>query len=284
MEREAETGRILIFGGTGCIGKHMVRASVSLSHLTYIYVRPAALQTRPSNLDLHCEFHSVGVRIIEVDIVISALAYPQVPDQLKIIDAIVAAGNIKSSLEKRRKIRRATEAAGIHFTFVTANCLAAYFVNILLHPHDPRDEIVVHGNGEANAVVNYEEDVGRYTIKVGNDPRARNRVVTHRPEPNIISRHKLISLWEKKTGRSFKKVYVLQEDLVKLSQTLPPPENIPVSILHSIFVKGDMMSYEISEDDLEASRLYPEMQCTTIDQLLDIFLTNPPEPARSALE
>ncbi|XP_030447358.2 eugenol synthase 1-like [Syzygium oleosum] len=322
MAGEAEaSSKILIFGGTGYIGKHMARASVSLGHPTYIYVRPAAApRTRPSNLDLHREFRSVGVRIIEgeleeheklvaalkqVDIVISALACPQVPDQLKIIHAIVAAGNIKrfvpsdfgceedkitplppfqELLEKKRKIRRVTEAAGIPFTFVTANCFAAYFVNVVLHPHDPQDEIVVYGNGEANAVLNYEEDIGRYTIKVANDPRACNRVVTYRPELNIISQHELISLWEKKTGHSFKKVYVPEEDLVKLSQTLPPPENIPVSILHSIFVKGDLVSYEISEDDLEASRLYPEMQYTTIDQLLDIFLTDPPEPARAAFE
>lgn len=31
----------------------------------------------------------------EVDVVISALAFPQVPDQLKIIEAIKVAGNIK---------------------------------------------------------------------------------------------------------------------------------------------------------------------------------------------
>ncbi|KAI3434237.1 uncharacterized protein J3R85_006694 [Psidium guajava] len=42
------------------------------------------------------------------------------------------------------------------------------------------------------------------------------------------------------------------------------------------------MSYEINEDDLEASRLYPEMQYTAIDQLLDIFLTGPPEPPATA--
>ncbi|KAK3409730.1 hypothetical protein EUGRSUZ_J01826 [Eucalyptus grandis] len=318
MAREAEASRILIFGGTGYIGKHMVRASVSLGHPTCIYARPAGPATRPSNLNLRREFHSIGVHIIEgeleehekivaalkkVDIVISALAYPQVLDQLKIIDAIIAAGNIKrfvpsdfgceedkikalppfeEFLEKKRKIRRAIEAAGIPFTFVTANCFATYFVDVLLHPHDPSDEIVVYGNGEAKAVLNYEEDIGKYTIKVANDPRACNRVVTYRPEPNIISQHQLISLWEEKTGRSFKRVYVPEEDLVKLSQTLPPPENIPVSILHSIFVKGDMMSYEIIEDDLEASRMYAEMQLTTVDQVLDIFLTDPPEPARAA--
>nr|UVI03402.1 eugenol synthase 1 [Melaleuca bracteata] len=320
MAGEAEKTRILIFGGTGYIGKFMVRASVSLGHPTHIYVRPVTSRTRPSNLDLRREFRSLGVHIIEgeleesekivaalkqVDIVISTLAYPQVLDQLKIIDAIVAAGNIKrfvpsdfgseedkitplppfrECLEKKWKIRRATEAAGIPYTFVTANCFAAYFINNLLHPHDPHDEIVVYGNGEAKAVLNYEEDIGKYTIMVANDPRACNRVVTYRPELNIISQHELISLWEKKTGRSFKKVQVPEEDMVKLSQALPPPENIPVSILHSIFVRGDLMSYEISEDDLEASSLYPEMQFTTIDQLLDIFLTDPPEPARAAFE
>ncbi|KAF8010477.1 hypothetical protein BT93_J1189 [Corymbia citriodora subsp. variegata] len=255
MAREAETSRILIFGGTGYIGKHMVRASVSLGHPTYVYARPAGPQTRPSNLDLRREFHSAGVHIIEgeleehekivaalkqVDIVISTLTYPQVPDQLKIIDAIVSAGNIKrflpsdfgcdedkitplppfqEFLEKKRKIRRATEAAGIPFTFVAANCFAAYFVNFLLHPHDPRDDIVVYGDGKAKAVLNYEEDIGKYTIKVANDPRACNRVVTYHLKPNVISQHELISLWEEKTGRTFKRVYVPEEDLVKLSQS-----------------------------------------------------------------
>ncbi|KAL3719847.1 hypothetical protein ACJRO7_004778 [Eucalyptus globulus] len=279
MAREAEPSRILIFGGTGYIGKHIARASVAFGHPTCIYARPPGPQTRPSNLDLWREFRSTGICIIEgeldeyekivaslkqVDIVISALAYPQVPDQLKIIDAIVAVGNIKrfvpsdfgceedkimplppfeEVLEKKRKIRRATEAT---------------------------------------AMVKPKEDVGKYTIKVANDPRACNRVVSYRPKPNIISQHQLISLWEEKTGRSFKRVYVPEKDLVKLSQTLPPPENIPVSILHSVFVKGDLMSYEIDDDDLEVSTMYPEMQLTTIDQLLDIFLTDPPEPARAA--
>ncbi|XP_039158854.1 eugenol synthase 1-like [Eucalyptus grandis] len=197
-------------------------------------------------------------------------------------DKITPLPPFEEFLKKRRKIKRATKAASIPFIFVAANCFAAYFVSVLLHPHDLNDEIVVYGDGEADAVLNYKEDVGKYTIKVANDPRARNRVVTYRPVPNIISQHQLISLWEEKTGRSFKRVHVPEEDLVKLSQTLPPPENILVSILHSIFVKEDLMSYEIDVDDLEVSRMYPEMQLTTVDQHLDIFLTDPPVPARAA--
>lgn len=132
----------------------------------------------------------------EVDVVISALPYPQVLDQLKIIDAIIAAGNIKvhdvanfitntaeavsiqafllmiqrfmpsdfgceedriralppfeAFLEKKRKIRRAIESAGIPFTYLSANCCGAYFVNILLHPHDrSREDVIIYGTGKA---------------------------------------------------------------------------------------------------------------------------------------
>jgi hypothetical protein len=41
------------------------------------------------------EHEKIVSALREVDIVISALAYPQVLDQLKIIDAIKVAGNIK---------------------------------------------------------------------------------------------------------------------------------------------------------------------------------------------
>ena len=44
------------------------------------------------------------------------------------------------------------------------------------------------------------------------------------------------------------------------------------------------MNYELREDDLEASSLYPEVDYVTIDQLLDIFLTDPPQPANATYE
>ena len=65
---------------------------------------------------------------------------------------------------------------------------------------------------------------------------------------------------------------------------LPPPHNIPISILHSVFVKGDLVNFELGEDDLEASQLYPNYNYMSIDQLLDKFLVDPPPPASAAFE
>ncbi|XP_031267451.1 eugenol synthase 1-like [Pistacia vera] len=312
--------KILIFGGTGYIGKYVVKASVSLGHKTYVYARPISEKTSLSKLQLHKEFQSLGVIIVqgeldeheklvtvirEVDVVISALAYPQVLDQFKIIDAIKVAGNIKrflpsdfgceedrvrplppfdNFLEKKRRIRRAIEAAGIPYTFVSANCFGAYFVNFLLRPYDQPELILVYGSGEAKAVLNYEEDIAICTIKVANDPKTCNQVVIYRPQTNVISQLELISLWEQKTGRTFKRVHIAEEDLVKQAETLPHPENIPISILHCIFVKGETMSFRLNENDVDASKLYSDFQFSTIDQLLDIFLFDPPRPAIAAFE
>nr|XP_004499621.1 eugenol synthase 1-like isoform X2 [Cicer arietinum] len=250
--------------------------------------------------------HEQIVKVIkEVDIVICTFPYPQVMEQLKIIHAIKVAGNIKrflpsdfgveedrvhplppfqAFLDKKRKIRREIEAAKIPYTFVSANCFGAYFVNFLLHPYERNKDIAIYGNGETKAILNYEEDVAMYTIKVANDPRTQNRIVVYRPSKNIITQNELIFQWEKKCGQNFHKTFIPEDKIVKLSQTLPPPEDIPISIVHSIFVKGDLVNFDLGEDDLEVSQLYPEYNYTSIDQLLDKFLVDPPPPASAAFE
>ncbi|XP_058782694.1 eugenol synthase 1-like [Vicia villosa] len=315
---ESKMNKILVFGGTGYIGKYMVKASISLGYPTFVYTHPINAKTPSSKIQLCKEFKSLGVTLVEgeveheqilkvikqVDIVICTFPYPQVMEQLKIIDAIKVAGNIKrflpsdfgveedrihplppfqAFLDKKIKIRREIEAAGIAYTFVSANCFGAYFVNFLLRPYENNKDISVYGNGETKAILNYEEDVAMYTIKVANDPRAHNRIVVYRPSKNIITQNELILLWQKKSGQNFNKVFVPEEDIIKLSQNLPPPEDIPISIVHSIFVKGDM-NFELGEDDLEASKLYPDYNYMSVDQLLDKFLVDPPPPASAAFE
>ncbi|KAF8405841.1 hypothetical protein HHK36_007918 [Tetracentron sinense] len=232
----------------------------------------------------------------QVDVVISTLPFPQILDQFKIIDAMKIAGNIKrffpsdfgneedrvialppfqAFLDRKKKIRRATEAAGIPYTFVSANCFGAYFVDYLLHPREQREEVIVYGSGEVKVVLNFEEDIAAYTIKAANDPRACNRMIIYKPPGNIVSQLDLISSWEKKTGRTLKKVHVSEEEIVKLSETLPHPDNVPVSILHNIFIKGEQTCFEPGEDYLEASKLYPDYMYTSIHSYLDRCTVNP---------
>ena len=44
------------------------------------------------------------------------------------------------------------------------------------------------------------------------------------------------------------------------------------------------MKFEIGEDELEASELYPDYNYTSIDEVLDIFLVDPIPPASAAFE
>ncbi|EXB49820.1 hypothetical protein L484_006358 [Morus notabilis] len=129
---------------------------------------------------------------------------------------------------------------------------------------------------------NIKEDVAAYTVKASTDSRVANRVIIYRPTGNITSQLDLIALWEKKTCRTLKRSHVPEDEIIKLSENLPFPENIPVAILHNIFIKGDQMSFELTEDDLEASKLYPDHKYTSVDNLLDICLVDPPKPKLAA--
>ncbi|XP_042490554.1 isoeugenol synthase 1-like [Macadamia integrifolia] len=320
MEKEeSKSCKILVIGGSGYVGKYMVKASVSLGYPTFVYVRPLSPTSSPSKQEAHLQFQSMGVTIFQgeldeheklvsifqqVHVVISTLPVPQHLDQLKIIKAMKEAGNIKRFLpsefgnevdrgttalppfqrllDDKKKIRRATEEAGIPYTYVASNSLAAYFIDYLLHPHDQlQEEVTVYGNGEAKVVLNFEEDVATYTIKSSVDPRTLNKVIILRPPGNIISQLELIALWENKLRRKLKKAHIPEEEILKHSEILPHPDNISTSILHNIFVKGDQMSFELEEDDLEASQLYPDYQYTSVDRLLDICVVDAPVPKLS---
>ncbi|KAL6007747.1 Isoeugenol synthase 1 [Asimina triloba] len=303
-----DKSKILIFGATGYLGQHMINSSLFMGHPTYAYVRPTTNATDPSRLQLLREYNDKGVEgeldehekliaaIRAVDVVISTLAIPQHPEQTKIITAIKEAGNIKRFvpseygndvdrvtavppfqriLDNKKKIRRAVEAAGIPYTVVSANSLMAYFVDYFFHPRERKDEVIIYGSGKANAVLNYEEDVAAYTIMGANDPRTCNRVIHLRPPGNVVSTLDLVALWEHKSGRSLKKIRISEEDVVKLTKTLPLPENVSWAILHNIFVEGAQLSFELGDNDLEASKLYPDYKYTSISKYVDRCLVAP---------
>lgn len=309
--------RILIIGGTGYLGKYLAKASVSQGNPTFVLVRPTKATALDSSKHILLqEFKDSGIHILEgslddhnslvdafnqVDVVISAVAVPQHLDQLNIIRAIKEVGNIKRFIpsefgnevgrvdsapppfqrvcDTKKKIRRAIEDAGIPYSFISANSLMAYFVDMLLQPRqEPQPgEVVIYGDGLTKAVMNLEDDIAAFTIMVANDPRTVNKLVICKPVDNIISQSELVSLWEKKTGRTFQRVFVPEAEMVVLSQSLPHPENVRISILHNIFVKGDQTNFELGYGELEASALYPDYKYTTVDQFLDTCFVSPPE-------
>ncbi|KAL3340923.1 hypothetical protein AABB24_029201 [Solanum stoloniferum] len=307
----ADKSKILIIGGTGYIGKFVVEASAKSGHPTFALVRETTISD-PVKGKIVENFKNLGVTIIsgdlydhesllkaikQVDVVISTVGAMQLADQVKIIDAIKEAGNIKrffpsefgmdvdrinavepakSTFAVKVHIRRAIEAAEIPYTYVSCNCFAGYFLPTLVQPGTtapPRDKVIIPGDGNVKAVFSEEHDIGTYTIKAVDDPRTLNKSLYIRPLKNTLSFNELVAIWEKLIGKTLEKIYVPEEQILKDIQTSPMPINIILAINHSTFVKGDQTNFEIEPSfGVEASELYPDVKYTTVEEYLGHFV------------
>ncbi|KAI3464936.1 hypothetical protein Pfo_021599 [Paulownia fortunei] len=307
----AEKSKILIVGGTGYIGKFIVEASAKSGHPTFALLRETTASD-PVKSKLIEGFKNSGVTILkgdlndqeslvkaikQVDVVISTVGQLQLADQVKIIAAIKEAGNIKrflpsefgNDVDRARavepaksawavkvEIRRAIEAEGIPYTFVSANYFAGYSLPTLMQPGfppPPRDKVTILGDGNAKAVFNDERDVGTYTIRAVDDPRTLNKILYMKPSKNIYSFNEIVSLWEKKIGKTLEKFYLPEDQLLKQIAESPIPINIILAINHSVFVNGDQTYFEIEPSfGVEASELYPDVKYTTAEEYLDQFV------------
>nr|B2WSN1.1 RecName: Full=Eugenol synthase 1; Short=PhEGS1 [Petunia x hybrida]ABR24115.1 eugenol synthase 1 [Petunia x hybrida] len=306
----AEKSKILIIGGTGYIGKFVVEASAKAGHPTFVLVRESTVSD-PAKGKIVESFNNSGVTILygdlydheslvkaikQVDVVISTVGQMQLADQTKIIAAIKEAGNIKrffpsefgmdvdkvnavepakSTFAIKVQIRRAIEAEGIPYTYVSSNCFAGYFLPTLVQPgatDPPRDKVIISGDGNAKAVFNEEHDIGTYTIKAVDDPRTLNKTLYIKPPKNTLSFNELVAIWEKLIGKTLEKIYIPEEQILKDIATSPIPINIILAINHSTFVKGDQTNFVIEPSfGVEASELYPDVKYTTVEEYLSHF-------------
>ncbi|KAJ0010902.1 hypothetical protein Pint_34691 [Pistacia integerrima] len=307
----ATKSKILFIGGTGYIGKFIVEASAKASHPTFVLVREATL-SNPDKSKIIENFKSLGVNFItgdlynheslvnaikQVDVVISTVGHALLGDQDKIIAAIKEAGNVKrffpsefgndvdrvhavepakTAFGIKANIRRTVEKEGIPYTYVANSFFSGYFLPSLAQPgatSPPRDKVVILGDGNPKAIFNKEDDIATYTIRAVDDPRTLNKVLYIRPPGNIYSFNDLVSLWEKKIGKTLERVYVSEEQLLKNIQEAPVPVNVLLSINHSAFVKGDHTNFEIDPSfGVEATALYPDVKYTTVDEYLNQFV------------
>ncbi|KAI5019384.1 hypothetical protein ZWY2020_044272 [Hordeum vulgare] len=300
--------KILVIGGTGYIGKHVVAASARLGHPTLALVRDTA-PSDPAKAQLLKTFQDSGVTLLKgdlydhgslvsavkaADVVISTLGAMQIAEQTKLIAAIKEAGNVKrffpsefgldvdrtgavepakSIFAIKAGIRRAIEGEDIPYTYVVANYFAGYSlptIGQVLSPAPPTDNVVILGDGETKVVFVDEADIGAYTVLAADDPRAENKVLYIKPPANTLSHNELVALWEKKTGKTFQRVYVPEDAVLKQIQEAPIPMNIIFSIGHASYIKGDQTNIEIAPSfGVEASELYPDVKYTTVDDLLN---------------
>ena len=113
-EREMEKSKVLLVGGTGYLGKRLVKASLSEGHETYVLHRPD-IGVDIEKVQLLLSFKEQGAHLLPgsfndhrslvnavklVDVVICAISGAHIRShqillQLKLVDAIKEAGNVK---------------------------------------------------------------------------------------------------------------------------------------------------------------------------------------------
>ncbi|TKY70407.1 Isoflavone reductase protein [Spatholobus suberectus] len=306
----AAKSKILVLGGTGYIGKFVVKASAEAGHPTFALVRESTL-SHPEKSKLIESFKSSGVTLLygdltdheslvkaikQVDVVISTVGGQQIDDQAKVIAATKEAGNIKrfvpsefgldvdrhsavepaaSFLDKKVKIRRAVEAEGIPYTYICSYAFIGYFLPTLGQQNvtaPPRDKVVILGDGNVKGVYVAEEDVGTYTIKAVDDPRTLNKTLCMRPPANVLTFNELVSLWENKIKTTLEKIYIPEDQILKNIQESPFPANFILALMHSMLVK-EVCTNEIDPSfGVEASEIYPEVKYTTVDNYLNALV------------
>ncbi|XP_057835715.1 isoeugenol synthase 1-like [Cryptomeria japonica] len=131
------------------------------------------------------------------------------------VDRIKSLAPFQRINDVRKTIRRATEEARIPYTFVSANSNAPYFIDYFLHPCQKPSltKLVIYGDGFT------KDGIVALNIMVANDPRTLNKLVIYKPPMNVISQSKVVSLWKKKTGRTLKRVYSPEAEMVNLSES-----------------------------------------------------------------
>ncbi|KAK4576848.1 hypothetical protein RGQ29_027404 [Quercus rubra] len=217
----AQKSKILIIGGSGSTGKYIVEESEKAGHPTFALVREnTALILKILHIGDIYHHESLVKAIKQVDVVICALGSPeQIADQVKIVAAIKEAGNIKRffpsefgvnvdrakavdpvehHLRVKASIQRSIEAEGVPYTYL--------------------GQVEIIGDGNTKVIFSKEEDIATYTIKAVDDPRTLNRVLHIRPPANILSFNEIVSLWEKKIGKTLEKTYLLEDQLLKKIQ------------------------------------------------------------------
>ncbi|CAI9095171.1 OLC1v1031052C1 [Oldenlandia corymbosa var. corymbosa] len=302
--------KILVVGGTGHLGRRIVKESLAKGHPTYVLQR-AEIGLDINKLEMLLSFKDQGARLVEgsfsdhrslvdavklVDVVISTVS-GNLLLQLKLVQAIKEAGNVKRFLpsefgmdpsrmgnalepgrvpfDEKMAVRKAIEEAEIPFTYVCGCCCAGWFAGNLGQMNTlvpPKEKVILYGNGNTKVIFMDEDDVATYAVKTIEDSRALNKTVYIRPQQNILSQRELIETWEELSGRKLEKISLSDEQWLAPMKGLECDQQMGVGHIYHVFYEGCLTNFEIGEEAEEASELYSEVVCTPMDSYLKRFL------------
>ncbi|XP_071737379.1 bifunctional pinoresinol-lariciresinol reductase-like [Rutidosis leptorrhynchoides] len=308
--------KVLIVGGTGYLGKRLVKASLEQGHETYVLKRQE-IGLDIEKIQMLLSFKKQGARLVngsfddhhslveaikQVEIVICAISgvhvrSHQIHLQLKLVDAIKEAGNIKrflpsefgmdpsrmlDSMEPGREtftekmvVRKAIEDVGIPFTYVSANCFAGYFIGGLCqfgHILPATDSVVLFGDGNQKSIFVDEDDIATYTIKTMDDPRTVNKTLYLMPPANILSQREVVVIWEKLIGKELQKTCLPEEQFLNSIKGQEHALQAAMTHFYHLFYQGCLTNFEIGDNAEEACTLYPEINYTTVKDYLKRYV------------
>lgn len=305
-------GRTLVIGATGFMGRFLAEASLVSGRPTYVLTRPTSINCPVKRKVINAlqdkgmiivqgyvsekESMEKILKEYEIDTVIAAVGGESILDQLPLIEAIKAVGTIKRFLpsefghdvdrtdpvkpglimyEEKRRVRRETEESGVPYTYICCNSIASWPYYDNCHPSQvtpPLDQFQIYGDGDIKAYFVVGTDIGKFTVKIVDDPRTVNKTVHFRPPCNFLNMNELASLWEKKIGKTLPRVTVSEDDLLKAAAENIIPESIVASFTHDIFINGCQTNFSIDgTNELEVTELYPEETFKTMDESFSDF-------------
>ncbi|OMO87840.1 NmrA-like protein [Corchorus capsularis] len=312
----AMKSKVLIIGGTGYLGKRLVKASLGQGHETYVLHRPE-IGVDIEKVQMLLSFKQQGAHLVSgsfsdqqslvnavklVDVVICAISgvhirSHQILLQLKLVHAIKEAGNVKRFLpsefgtdparmenamepgrvtfDDKMVVRRAIEEAGIPFTYVSANCFAGYFLGGLCQPGfilPSREHVSLLGDGNQKAIYVDEDDIATYTIKTIDDPRTLNKTVYIRPPKNILSQREVVQIWENLIGKELHKSSISAQEFLASMKEQNYAEQVGLTHYYHVCYEGCLANFEIGEGAEEASKLYPEVKYTSVEDYMKRYL------------
>ncbi|CAI0419387.1 unnamed protein product [Linum tenue] len=305
-----KANKVLVIGGTGYLGKRLVQASLNSGHDTYVMHRPE-IGVDIEKIQLLLSFKMQGAHLVSAsfddyqslvdavslaDVVICAISgvhirSHQILLQLKLVQGCMQRfvpsefgtdpARMEEAMEPGRitfddkmVVRRAIEEAGIPFTYVAANCFAGYFLGGLCQPGfilPSRERVTLLGDGNQKGIYVDEDDIAAYTLKAIDDPRTLNKTIYVKPPKNVLSQREVVQIWEKYIGKELQKTVLSEQEFLAVMKEQNYAEQVGLTHYYHVCYEGCLASFEV-DDDQEATKLYPEVRYTTVEEYLKRYV------------